>query len=144
MEGTPQMADITLSAADILAVKTVKVVEQISLIAGEAISGGMPVYLNTSTGRVYKARGNAAGTAGAIGLCGRTVAAGEACTIIQQGLMDLGTALNAVNYGAVVYLSDTATGILGDAAGTVSVVLGRVVPGQALGNTAERLLRVDL
>jgi len=138
------MADITLSAADVLAVKTVKTVEQISLIAGEAINGGQPVYLNTTTGRVYRARGNAAGTAGAIGLCGRTVATGEACTIIQQGLVDLGAALNAVNYGTVVYLSDTATGVFGDAAGTVSVVIGRVVPAHALGNTAERLLRVNL
>ena len=48
-------------------------------------------------------------------------------------------------YGAQIFVSDT-DARLGDAAGTVSVVVGRVIPawGQSLGTAADKLLEVNL
>lgn len=67
---------------------------------------------------------------------------GETARVMHDGLLDLGDALDGLAIGALVYVSDTDTR-LADAAGTVSLVAGVVVPG--LGEeTADKLLRVDL
>lgn len=65
---------------------------------------------------------------------------GQAVTVVRDGLLDVGDALDALAFGAPVYLSDT-DGTLADAAGTVSVIVGRVVPGHG-SLTADKLLRV--
>jgi len=52
--------------------------------------------------------------------------------------VDVGEGLVGLNYGALVYVSDT-DGTFADAAGTVSVIAGQVIPG--FGNTtADKLL----
>ena len=51
----------------------------------------------------------------------------EGVEVLTRGLV-AGFTLTSQAYGATIYLSDTATGILGDAAGTVSTKIGRVWP----------------
>jgi hypothetical protein len=89
--------------------------------------------------------GNAA-AAGNIGdgfIALNNAAAGEPVTAVKGPcILDVGEALAALAYGAVVYLSDT-DGTLADAAGTVSTKVGNVLPGFAA-VTPDKLLRVSL
>ncbi len=71
--------------------------------------------------------GSAAGTARVMGIALNAAGVGQAVSVILQGHIE-GFALSGVAYDAPVYLSDNNSGILGDAAGTVSVVVGRVMP----------------
>jgi hypothetical protein len=65
---------------------------------------------------------------------------GKAITVVRDGLLDVGNALADMTIGDPVYLSDT-DGTLATTAGTVSTIVGRVVPGHG-SLTADRLLRV--
>ena len=136
------MTDIALVTAN--QVETVESIEQMTLPAGEAITAGMAVRLDTTTGKFTKANGSTAPEARIYGIATKTVASGMPVTAIRQGVMD-GWDLSGLAYDAVVYLSDT-DGRLGDAAGTVSTVVGRVIPGtsEALGTAYSKLLLVDL
>jgi hypothetical protein len=66
---------------------------------------------------------------------------GKAITVVRDGLLDVGEALVGLAPGDAIYLSDT-DGTLATTAGTVSVIVGRVEPGNANGTTADLLLRV--
>lgn len=136
------MADINLVTAN--KVNVVESIKQLTLPAIEAITAGMVMRLDTATGKFTKANGTAAGEARGKWIATKTVAAGEAVTGIENGVMD-GYDLAALDYDAPIYLSDT-DGRLADAAGTVSVVIGRVIPGTAatLGTAFDKLLLVDL
>ena len=136
------MTDIALNTAN--KVEIVESIEQMTLTAAEAITAGMAVRLDTSTGKFTKANGSTAPEARIYGIATKTVAAGMPVTAIRQGVMD-GWDLSGLNYDAVVYLSDT-DGRLGDSAGTVSTVVGRVIPGssEAVGTALSKLLLVDL
>jgi len=118
--------------------------EQMTLPAIEAVTAGQAVRLDTSTGKFTKANGSSSGEARIYGIATKTVAAGEPVTAIRKGVMD-GFALSALDYDAPIYLSDT-DGTLADAAGTVSVVVGRVIPatGTTLGTGFDKILFVDL
>lgn len=72
----------------------------------------------------------------------RTVKTGEALTAIRRGTVSGFTVSQA--YNATLYINDT--GVLGDAAGTVSQIAGRVVPGTANLVTAaqDKLVAIDL
>lgn len=133
------MADLTVTPAD---VAPVEIREQRTLPAAAAIAIGQAVYID-SAGKFALADASGAGTAGAFGVAiQKATEAGEAVTAVRKGLLDMGDALDALAFGASVYLSDTNTGILADAAGTVSKVVGTVAP--AWGATsADKLLRVD-
>jgi hypothetical protein len=134
------MADLTVTAT---AVAPVKVIEQITGPAAGAINAGTPVYLDAN-GKFVAGDASAAGTAGVIGVSIQTVTnANETITVVRNGWIDMGAALDALAMNASVYLSDTA-GATADAAGTVSKVVGTVVPGWASPNNLDRLLRVDL
>jgi hypothetical protein len=115
-----------------------------SVPAGATITAGMVVRMNTSA-RLVGADGSAAGTADAIGIALKGGPAGTAISVAgANAIVDLGDALSAVAYGAPVYLSDTGTntGVMGDAAGTATRIVGWCIP--AFGNTtADKLLRVD-
>ena len=136
------MADIALVTAD--KVSVVESIVQMTLPAAEAVTAGAPVRIDTSTGRFTKANGTVAAEARIYGIAARTVVAGAPVTAIRKGVMD-GFVLDALAYDAAVYLSDT-DGRIGDAAGTVSTVVGRVIPGTAsnLGVGYDKLLLVDL
>ena len=136
------MAAIALVTAD--KVEIVESNRQMTLPAAEAIVAGAPVRLDTATGKFTNANGSSAAEARIWGIATRTVVAGEALTAIRNGVMD-GWDLSGLAYDAPVYVSDT-DGRLDTAAGTVSTVVGRVVPGTAttLGTAYDKLLSVEL
>lgn len=124
-------------------VKVVSVVEQFSAGAGVAIDAGVAVKCNLTSGLVDKANATTSALARCVGIAvTSTSRQPNAPTIVRKGILDVGEALAALNYGVEVYLSDT-DGRLADAAGTVSKVVGTVVPGYG-STTPDKLLRVDL
>lgn len=134
------MALLTVSAS---LVKIVEVTEQFTGGAGVAIDAGVAVKYNLSTGLIDKAKATTSALARCVGIAvTSTSRQPNAPTIVRKGILDVGEALAALDYGVEVYLSDT-DGRLDTAAGTVSKVVGTVVPGY--GNTTpDKLLRVDL
>lgn len=136
------MADINLVTAN--KVNIVESIKQLTAPAAEAITAGMAMRLDTASGKFTKAKATDAAEARVKWLAVKTVATGEAVTGIENGVMD-GYDLSGLAYDAPVYLSDT-DGRLADAAGTVSTVIGRVIPGTAttLGTALDKLLLVSL
>lgn len=136
------MADIALNTAN--KVEVVESIEQMTLPTDEAITAGMAVRINTTTGKFTKANGSSAAEARIYGIATKTVASGMPVTAIRKGVMD-GWDLSGQAYDAAIYLSDT-DGRIADAAGTVSTVVGRVIPGtsEALGTAFSKLLLVSL
>ncbi len=119
------MTAIALSSTEAISVINPQNAEILPFLAGASITAGQPVYFNTSTGKLAVADGDSASTAQVRGIALKTVASGEECPVLIRGLV-AGYALSGLSYDARVYLSDTA-GSLDTAAGTVSVVVGRVV-----------------
>lgn len=134
------MALITVVAAD---VAPVDVWEQFTLPVDEALTAGQYARL-TTTGNMVLGNGTSTGEVGNVkGMALNGVAIGETTTFVKRGVVSLGTtALSAMAYGAPVYLSDT-DGTFGDAAGTVSTIVGYVVPGNA-NTTPDKLLMLLL
>jgi hypothetical protein len=137
------MADIgTVAAAE---VAPVQVIEQFTAPAGEAITAGQAVHVDATTGKLVKAMGDAAdshaGNRG-IAITGANQA-NIAITAVSKGIIDMGTALSLINYGQAMFLSNT-SGVLGTAAGSVSVPVGHVVSNFAAGTAPDRLLYVNL
>lgn len=119
-------------------------IQQMTLPAAEAIVAGAPVRLDTSTGKFTNANGTTAAEARVWGIATKSVAAGEPVTAIRRGVLD-GFNFDSNNHDAAIYVSDT-DGRLGDTAGTVSTVVGRVIPGTAttLGTAFDKVLSVEL
>ena len=136
------MANLALVTAAKLEV--VESIEQMTLPTEEVVSPGQVARLATATGKFTKANGTTAPEARAYGVVvgGKANVAGEPVTAIKQGVID-GYDLSGLAYDAPVYLSDT-DGALADAAGTVSVIVGRVIPGTSttLGTAFDKLLLV--
>lgn len=137
------MANLSITAADVRLVRGDNE-HQHTAPAGEAITAGQYVRLNTSTGKFELGNGTTSGEVGNKGfVAGRTVAADETLTAYGgDALLDVGDALDALNFGAVVYLSDT-DGTLADSAGTVSKTVGVVTSGWAA-TTADKLLQLTM
>jgi hypothetical protein len=134
------MADIALVTAN--RINLVHPISQLTLPAGEAITAGMAVRIDTQTGKFTKANGTNAGEARVFGIAVKTVIAGESLTAIASGVMD-GWDLSGLAYDAAVYLSDTDGRLEGTNAPTVDVPIGRVIPGWAVGSSADKLLWID-
>lgn len=117
------MADLALTAAQIGVVHPGQA-EVYDYIAAVAITKGQAVYIN-SDGKAALVDGSAAGTAGYRGVALEAAAAEVAVSVILKGAV-YGFTLSQA-YDADIYVSDTA-GALADAAGTVSVLVGRVMP----------------
>lgn len=135
------MADLTVVAT---AVAAVKVVEDFTLPTSVQVNAGQVVYLVAATGKAALADEDGLAPLNAPrGVAIRSGRfAGDAITFMKRGYLDLGAALDALDFGAKVYLSDTA-GLLADADPGAAIVVGVVWP--AFGNTAaDRLLYVDL
>lgn len=134
------MTNLTITATDVAPILTI---EQFTGPSAEAINAGQYARLNTTTGKIEL--GNASSVAeardGGIAITTAEVA-GQPVTVVRQGIVDLGAALDSLAYDADVYLSDT-DGTLADAAGTVAKRVGTVVPawGQT---TADKALRVGM
>lgn len=134
------MANLTITAT---AVRAVALYVQLpDGPAAEAINAGQPVRLDTTTGMYTLANATTAAEARIAGIALTTAAANEPVSVLRQGVVEVGAALAAKAYDAAVYLSDT-DGTLGDTAGTVSTVVGRVWPGFGA-TTADKLLFIDL
>ena len=138
------MANLALVTANKLEI--VESIEQMTLPTAETVHPGQAARLDTSSGKYTKANGTTAPEARIYGIAtgGKVNVANEPVTAIRKGVVD-GYDLSALAYDAPVYLSDT-DGTLADAAGTVSVVVGRVIPGFGitLGTAADKLLFIDL
>jgi hypothetical protein len=100
------MADLSVTASSVLAGSNA-VTEQ--GVAGETITAGQPVYLDTSTRQYFKADANAAAAARQPrGLALNGASAGQPLAIARSGDITLNAVLTA---GVTYYLSDTAGGI---------------------------------
>jgi hypothetical protein len=133
------MGDLTISAVRLVRGSDE---HQHTAPAAVAITVGQAIRIDTN-GKWELADGSGAGTLGDVYIADRTAAIGETVTGFKAPcLLDVGAALDALAFGALVYVSNTA-GALGDAAGDVSKVAGTVVPGWAQ-TTAQKLLRVEL
>lgn len=103
------------------------------------------VIIDPATGKLALADASAAPTARCYGIALRTQKAGwGGLTLVRFGIID-GLDLDALDFDDPVFLSDTA-GRLADGAGTVSVPVGRVVPGTGAipGQTYHKMLEVEL
>lgn len=109
------------------------------------LTAGEVVIIDPTTGKLKAARGTTAPLARVYGITLRSVKAGFGVTVLRSGILD-GFDLSGLDYDDPVFLSDTAGGILADAAGTVSTVIGRVIPGTStlLGTAYDKLLEVEL
>ena len=117
------MADITCTAAQVAAVYPDEA-EIFDFVAGEAITAGSPIYINSS-GKAGVADANGSGTDTFRGIALRTVGAGQGVSVLKRGHI-YGYTLSGA-YDSLVYVSNTA-GSLADAAGSTSLIVGRVVP----------------
>jgi len=137
------MAAIALAVANTVSI--VESIHQMTLPAAEAITPGAPVRIDTTTGKFTAANGTAAGEARVWGIATgkRAIPAGWPVTAVRRGVLDGFTFSQA--YDAAIYLSDT-DATLADAAGTVSTVVGRVIPATATttGTAYDKLLSVEL
>lgn len=134
------MADIAVTKAG--HIRIVESIEQMTLPAGETILAGAPVRID-SNGQFVNGAGDTATEADVYGIATRSVRAREAVTAVRKGVLDGYTLTGA--YWDPVYVSDT-NGLLGTTAGTVSKVVGRIIPGTAtpLGSAYDKLLLVDV
>lgn len=134
------MAAITVTAAD---VAPAKIIEQSTGPAGEVIDAGEVVRFDATTGKYVLANGTGAATAaGPLGVAITGGTTNIAISVLHKGYLDTGDALDALTFTAPVYLANVAGG-LDSSAGSVSTVVGRVVPGWGA-TSADKLLRVDL
>jgi len=126
-------------------VEVVESIEQLTLPAAETIVPGACVRLDSSTGKFTNGNGTTAAEARIYGIAVGThdIIAGMPVTALRQGVLDGFNFSQA--YDAAIYASDT-DGRLGDAAGTVSVIVGRVIPStsELLGGSLAKLLQVHL
>jgi hypothetical protein len=142
------MAVITINPADVHIVRLDNAQMLPDGPAGVALSLGQAVRIGTANGYYGLASAGTAGSADVRGVvCGviagsGTAAANETVTVMHRGILSLGTALDGINYGGTVFLSNTA-GALDTAAGAVSTVVGYVQPAHGV-TTAERVLYVNL
>lgn len=105
------MSDLSITAASVALVRGD---EMLTLPAGEAITAGQAVRLDTSTGKFTKANATSDAEARWFGVAVNGAAAGFPVTAVRRGLVDLGNALGGMAYDADVYLSNT-DGTLADA-----------------------------
>lgn len=135
------MADLSITASE---VSPVEVFEQVTLPTDEALNAGQVGRLDPTSGKATKANGTLAAEARALGvsITHVTVAGEKPATLVKRGILDLGDALDALDFDDQVFLSDT-DGTLADTAGTVTAAIGRVVPGWGA-ETADKLLFVDV
>jgi hypothetical protein len=118
------MADLVVTALNVAEIFPRTFAEIYPGTAGEALTAGDVVY-EDANGRLIKASAAAAGVAAQPrGVALETVANGQAVSILKRGHVAGFTISQA--YATRLFLSNTA-GKIGDAAGTVSAPLGRVV-----------------
>jgi len=139
------MANLTLDVAQVGAADPISA-DKLTLPAGAStLVAGDLVRIDTSTGKFVLAKATTAPNGRVYGmLVNGADRANCPVTAIRRGVVALDdSALSGLAYDAPVYLSDT-DGKAADAAGTVSVVIGRVIPLFANSGTAKKLLKIEL
>jgi L-serine deaminase len=116
------MADLTVTAS--VVARAHDNAEIYNGIAAETITAGQVVYL-TSSGAYGVASANVAGKQQARGVALGGAAAGQAFSFIKRGFVSGFTISQA--YDTKLFVSNT-LGAIADAAGTLSVPAGRVMP----------------
>lgn len=116
------MAQVTVTPAQVAVLYPQKAIIY-DRIAAVALEVGQVAVLNTAGRAVLGAAGTAPGTKNP-GLVLTKAGPGQACSVLKEGHV-AGFNVSALNVGASVFVSDTA-GQLGDAAGTVSTLIGSV------------------
>ncbi len=136
------MADISMTTAG--RVRIVESFIQMTLQLAETLTVGQAVRIDTSVGKFTAANGSSTTENRIYGILVSKDGAGAVGTAVRKGVLD-GFAITAMAYDAAVYLSDT-DGVLGTTAGTVSTIVGRVIPatGTTTGTANDKLLFVDL
>ena len=132
------MTDLTITA-----VSPVKVVKQYTGPAHEAVTVGNAGYLVAASGKLGLADANGSAPVNEPeGVFIKTaLQQNDSVTIILEGWIDVGDALSALDYGAPVFLSNTA-GALADADPGAGIIMGEVWP--SWGNTtADKILYVN-
>lgn len=131
---------LSITAAD---VTPVEVFEQWTGPAAEVITAGQMVRLDTTSGKATLSNATTAAEARTRGMAITGAnAAGITLTVVKRGVLDIGEAMAALDYDQAIYLDNT-DGALGTAAGTVSLVAGRVVPAWGY-TTADKLFHLDV
>lgn len=125
-------------------VHVVESIVQMTLPLAESLAVGDAVRIDTTLGKWTGSNGSSSGEARLWGILVSKDPAGAVGTAVKKGVLE-GFALSALAYDAAVYLSDTDK-TLADGAGTVSKVVGRVIPATApiTGTAYDKLLEVDL
>lgn len=118
------MAVITVDAAKVAPIDPGQS-EIYPMVPAAAVARGDVAYLD-SNGKAAAASGAAAGTTKTTGIVLESAGVRQGVSVLRRGKV-AGFDVSGMAYGALVYLSDTA-GKLDTAAGTVSVVVGKVVP----------------
>lgn len=137
------MSDYALTTAGVASIDTLPHIQH-TFVSGEAITAGAPVYMNTTTGRIYNSDANGSGTRQCMGIASETaLTSGVAITVVMQGFMS-GWNFGSATFGSAVFVSDT-VGAIADAAGTASIYVGELLPvnGTTLGTTADKALFVN-
>lgn len=107
-----------------------------------AILAGQYVRWDPTTGKFDLGNATLAAEVGDGYIAENDAGIGEALTALKgPAVLDVGDSLSALNYGDSVFLGDV-DGQLNTVAGTVSTVVGKVVPGWA--GSAKKLLRLIL
>jgi hypothetical protein len=133
------MADL---AAVTAVVRPVQVIEMASGPASEVITAGAVVGYVAATGQWCLADADT-GPIVAKGIALNDAnQAGISLDVLKKGIVDVGSILDGLDHGALVYPSGTA-GRLADAIVNAQPALGEVVPGWGT-TTADKLLRVNL
>lgn len=118
------MTDLTRTADSVALIDPDKAVTYNAILA-ETVGRGQPAYQVASTGKFGLADANASGKQQFRGIFLAPGASGQSVSLLKEGRVE-GWDLSSLNYDALVYLSDT-VGEFSDSAGTMSVIVGRVV-----------------
>jgi hypothetical protein len=134
------MATVALDTAGVVDIVLAKE-PNLSMIGATNIVASQ-CYRPDSNGAAVLAVATAASNGAGARLALRTAPAGEPVSFMRSGVVD-GFNVSQTN-GAVLYLSDTGT--VADAPGTVTIILGRVIPGNAnvLSAARDKVVEVDL
>lgn len=134
------MAELAIVKCD-----QVQVEKQYTGPAIEAIAEGDRCRFDATTGQIALGNGTNAAEIAVGGIAVHAAVIGEAVTIINKGIVDIGplAAFDALAFNAPIYVGDT-DGQFGTDAGdsTVDTIVGRVVPGWD-GTTAQKLLELN-
>lgn len=119
----------------------------VTVPSGESISSrkGKFCRVDPTTSKAMLANASSAAEAG--GIHGFAMSnqrfVGDAVSLFRKGLVDLGSGLDALDSGSIVYLGDT-DNLLQTTAGTVSISVGKVYPITESDGSVKKLLDVDV